>query len=62
MEDVWFEWTGGDCPVSDGSALVDVKFRYGGECYETFAEDWEWRHEKDSYDIVAYRLSKVEGE
>lgn len=51
----WIEWGGGDCPV-DGDVRVWVRFRCMEEDCGEIAEDWEWPHTCEEYDIIAYRV------
>lgn len=56
--DCWIEWSGGDCPVPEGT-LVDVKFANGEPAAGVIpAEEWDWTHDEpiDGFDIVAYRV------
>lgn len=53
----WIEWRGGasgSCPVSYAT-LVEVKSR-NGHVAEDCAEAFEWCHEADDDDIIAYRI------
>lgn len=63
MEEEWTEWAGGNCPL-DSLDVVEVRFRNGETCTGVQAGEWDWSHDfgASGYDIVAYRLSKVEGE
>lgn len=53
----WIEWRGGasgSCPVAYAT-LVEVKSR-NGHVAEDCAEAFEWCHEADDDDIIAYRI------
>lgn len=53
----WIEWGGGasgSCPVAYAT-LVEVKSR-NGHVAEDCAEAFEWCHEADGDDIIAYRI------
>ena len=53
----WIEWGGGasgSCPVAYAT-LVEVKSR-NGHVAEDCAEAFEWCHEADDDDIIAYRI------
>lgn len=55
--DGWIEWRGGasgSCPVAY-MTLVEVKDRVG-HVAEDRAEAFEWCHEADDDDIIAYRV------
>lgn len=54
----WMDWEGGECPVSDFSA-VDARFRDGLVVNERLACLWVWKHHDDD-DIITYRLSREE--
>jgi hypothetical protein len=60
-EEGWIEWSGGECPV-DGAALVNVKFRDGGQSNACPAHYFRvlWRHAgmHHTNDIIAYRIHK----
>jgi hypothetical protein len=55
----WQAWTGGDCPVPDGT-LVDITLRDGIVVPHTIAVDLRWWHPMDDAllygDIIAYRV------
>ena len=54
--DGWIEWRGGasgSCPVAY-TTLVEVQSR-SGHVAEDCAEAFEWCHEADDDDIIAYR-------
>jgi hypothetical protein len=66
-EDGWIPWTGGECPVLDGT-LVDVRYRDGqveqrlraNENINGYVRDAGlsfWLNDSQSNDIIAYRLS-----
>lgn len=55
----WIEWCGGEQPVPD-STPVDVKLE-GGAVYSEgrglTADVWEWKHDDEGGNIIAYRVS-----
>jgi len=59
--DGWIEWKGGECPVADGLAVTEVKFR-SGDVVKAFADTWWWGHSGDEDDIIAYRVVEQERE
>ncbi|WP_314412102.1 hypothetical protein [Pantoea septica] len=59
--DDWVEWKGGECPVADGLAVTEVKFR-SGDVVKAFADTWWWGHSGDEDDIIAYRVVEQERE
>lgn len=50
----WIEWSGGKCPVEGGSK-VEVELGDGRK-YKRRADHFEWHHEGDGTDIIAYRV------
>lgn len=55
----WIEWGGGRCPVDDVTE-VDIKFRTGGIAYGVEAGKYYWPRTRQEYDIIAYRLHKLQ--
>lgn len=57
----WIPWTGGDCPVPDGTR-VEVELRGGGStiiCDAKFVY-WKWDEDDTETDILRYRVIKEE--
>lgn len=54
----WIEWAGGECPVPDDRAEVEVKFRDGQVHRDNCPSDWTWADRGQSLDIIAYRIVK----
>jgi len=61
--DGWIPWSGGECPVNDDGAPVQVRFANGTEPKpDNFPSMWDWRApdakygRSDSWAIVAYRV------
>lgn len=52
----WIEWGGGECPVS-GDTYVEAMLRNGFEDTAK-ASEWNWKHDEEGGDIVAYRVVK----
>lgn len=52
----WIEWKGGSQPVPDDK-LVEARTRSGASAKD-LADVWNWRHDGDRSDIVAYRVVK----
>lgn len=57
--DGWIEWGGGRRPVDDVTE-VDIKFRTGGIAYGVEAGKYYWPRTGREYDIIAYRLHKIQ--
>lgn len=57
-EDGYTQWSGGECPVSEDTA-VDYKVRNGGVC-QHLAGDLRWDHWQWAGDIVAYKVADKE--
>lgn len=62
-DDGWIEWSGGECPVDEGT-LVDV-WHFDGEVFYganafAFGPAYDWSHETPhkNGDIIAYRLHR----
>lgn len=55
----WIEWGGGRCPVDDVTE-VDIKFLTGGIAYGVEAGKYYWPRTGREYDIIAYRLHKIQ--
>lgn len=53
--DGWIEWSGGECPVPRGSETT-IRFRDGDETTDTIPHLWNWEHDNDEADIIAYRI------
>lgn len=62
--DGWIEWSGGNCPVEEGT-LIDVRYRYSGDYPDALgvqalsgigAGSAYWECDGYSNDIIAYRL------
>ena len=51
----WIEWRGGECPVTDGTA-VEIGARNGGVWSTNKASDYYWGDDGSSCDIVRYRV------
>ncbi|MGB0467736.1 MAG: dUTP diphosphatase [Pontibacterium sp.] len=47
------EWNGGECPVPAGTD-VTVFFRVGKHLRDSVPEGWDWSHDDNTADIVAY--------
>ena len=57
-DDGWIEWGGGECPVP-ANALVEVRYKSGGEGPASRAAAYDWSHNmEDCYPIGAYRVVK----
>jgi hypothetical protein len=60
----WIEWNGGECPVAEGTR-VDYKLRGNPDTSVADAsfpaENLQWNHENEPWDIVAYRLVDAPG-
>lgn len=54
-EGEWIEWGGGECPAHD-STRVDVKCRGGDKFISHRVINFEWGHQGDDFDIIAYRI------
>lgn len=62
MSDGWIEWSGGKCPVAEGT-IVEIRTRNGWECLTKDPRTYHrWEHADrlvlQPYDIVAYRILK----
>ena len=57
MATEWIEWKGGERPVGKNIA-VDYRLRDGKVYKNDPAGHLYWPHDKETYDIVAYRLSE----
>lgn len=70
--DGWIDWGGGECPVERGT-MVDVRYRNGCECHhvgaglgaDTTGSDPDhcandWYADGTDWDIIAYRLHKLQ--
>lgn len=57
----WIRWSGGECPVADGT-VVKIEFRDGGRRYTDKASDWYWGDDGDSCNIIRYRVVDDESE
>lgn len=58
--DGWIEWTGGECPVAEGTP-VEARLRNGDESYREDGMWFRWRwvesdHPYYATDIVAYKV------
>lgn len=55
----WIEWNGRTkrCPLPDGTHH-QVKFRNGQIATDDRPENWVWKHDGGSADIVAYRIER----
>ena len=53
----WIPWEGGECPVG-GEVIVAVKDRDGDVDNYNKAHLYDWRHEGNRLDIIAYRVVK----
>jgi hypothetical protein len=57
-DDGWIEWTGGECPLPDGTPN-QVKFRDGDiSGIDSSPETWQWHHTGSQADIIAYKIVK----
>ena len=54
-EDVWIEWSGGQCPVDD-NATVSTELRDGSHQTKRKAFFLDWDHDDVGGDIVKYRV------
>ena len=52
----WIEWNSGKCPVED-QASVEAMMR-NGQCFKQKAYEWDWAHNGNAGDIIAYRIVK----
>jgi len=61
-DDGWIEWGGGACPVAPFNK-VQAKFR-DGDVSDTLekAKYYDWKHQGQCYDIIAYRVVQQERE
>ncbi len=60
----WILWNGGECPVDDLDAKVEVWVRCGSEpqSFIREASHWQWRRLGLNSDIIAYRIVEEEKE
>jgi hypothetical protein len=55
--DGWIEWEGGVCPVREDTP-VEVRYANGSIKSVRPADHYEWEHECDDFNVVAYRIAK----
>lgn len=54
-DDGWIEWGGGECPLSENTA-IDFICRDGDEGFDYEAREIGWHHDGAGDDIIAYRV------
>jgi hypothetical protein len=59
IADGWVEWHGGECPVFLDSSPT-IMFRNGKIPCDDTADSWNWMHEGEYDDIIAYRPDPYE--
>ena len=53
----WIEWSGGKCPLSEGTPFA-YRLRGGGTGPVLRTPTaWRWEHDGGPFDIVAYRVA-----
>ncbi|SOZ37710.1 hypothetical protein [Cupriavidus neocaledonicus] len=53
----WFSWGGGECPVQHND-VVEVRLRDGDGSHTGKASFFDWKHDHDLADVVAYRVTR----
>ncbi|GAB3095899.1 hypothetical protein [Cupriavidus yeoncheonensis] len=56
----WFSWGGGECPVGLRD-VVEVRLRDGNGSHTGKASFFDWTHDHDLADVVAYRVTRKAG-